>query len=146
MEFDEQSLKVYEIMTVPVITAFEEDDIKSVASKMLKHRIGSLIVTNKKGNEVGIITQGDIIRYFASDGDIMHSKAFEVMSAPLICIDGGKTLEDAARKMADYRVKKLCVKDANNKMVGIVTDNDIMKNASYLIDVLKEVIVSGYIK
>ncbi len=145
----ERSLKVYEIMSFPIVTSFEDDDIKSIAVKMLKHKIGSVIVTNRTGKELGIITQGDIIRLLASSKhkDVLYTfKARELMSEPLIWISGDKELEFAAKTMVKYKIKKLCVRDANKKLAGMITDNDIMKNASYLIDVLTEMINTGYVR
>lgn len=145
-----QPLKVYEIMSFPAVTVDAKEDLKTITTKMLKHRIASVIITGKEGKELGIVTQGDIIRFLASANekeDIMHhTKARELMSSPLIFIEGDKELEVAARKMAEYKVKKLCVRDANTNLVGMITDNDIMKNASYLIDVLIEMVETGYVK
>jgi CBS domain-containing protein len=144
---DEQSLKVFEIMSFPVVTAQEDDDIKSVALKMLKHKIGAVIITNKNGLEKGIITQGDIVRFFATSAqkdDLYALKAKELMSAPLICIGGDKELEVAADVMVRNKVKKLCVRDADRKLAGIITDNDIMKHSRYLIDTLIDMINTGY--
>ncbi len=48
--------------------------------------------------------------------------------------------------MVNKKVKKLCVTNENNELIGIISEGDIVKNASYLIDVLKEIIETGYIE
>jgi CBS domain-containing protein len=48
--------------------------------------------------------------------------------------------------MVKYRIKKLCVVDNSNKVVGVVSEGDIVKNVNYLVDVLKEIIATGYSK
>ena len=144
-----QSLRVHEIMSFPVVTANVNDDLKRILTKMLKHEIASVVITDKSGSGTGIITQGDIIRFFASSNtksNLFSTKAKELMSTPLIFIDGDTELEAAAKRMVEHKVKKLCVRDANNNLIGMLTDNDIMKNASYLIDVLIEMVETGYIK
>ncbi|MDE1824727.1 MAG: CBS domain-containing protein [Candidatus Micrarchaeota archaeon] len=141
---DKQMLRVYEIMSYPVITAGEGEDIKGVAQKMQKYRIGSVVVLNRAKKAEGIITQGDIVRRFAEKkmkGTLYTLKARNLMSKPLKFIGEDETLEEAARTMVEYRVKRLCVVDKEKKkLVGIVTDNDIMKNANYLIDILGEIL------
>ena len=34
--------------------------------------------------------------------------------------------------------------DENGRLVGIISESDIIKNANYLIDVLKELLATGY--
>lgn len=143
----EQPIRVYEVMSFPVVTAFEDDTIKSIALKMLQHKIGSVVVTDRNNKETGIITQGDIVRFFATakpNEDLFNLEAKELMSSPLVYIGGDKELDVAAKKMVDYKVKKLCVRDADRKLAGMITDNDIMKNASYLISVLASMVNTGY--
>lgn len=143
-----RKLEVHEIMSYPVVTVFEEEELKEAASKMVKHGIGSVVVINRSGKAKGIITQGDIVRRFASKpkGALYIMKARELMSKPLVFIKGTEKLEDAVETMKKYKVKKLCVMDGNGELVGIITDNDIMKNAGYLIDVLVDMINTGYVK
>ena len=68
------------------------------------------------------------------------------MSKSLVYIYGDTKIEEAAKKMVQYKIKKLLVMDKEKNLMGIVTDNDIMKNASYLIDVLVEMINAGHVK
>jgi len=141
-------LLVREIMSSPVITAQEDDSIGDVASTMHKRKIGAVIVVDKNGKPVGMITQGDIVRRLVAKKEehLLSAKAKQVMSRPIIFIEQDKSLDEAARTMVAKRVKKLCVVDNSKKLVGIVTDNDIMKNSSYLIEVLSEMINTGYSK
>ena len=137
-----ESLRVRDIMSTPVTTARENDDVYSVTVKMWKRRIASVVVMNSTGKATGMITQGDIIRRLASSprGNLHSMKASQLMSKPLRFISGNEKIADAARAMVEHGIKRLCVIDENKKLVGIVTDNDIMKNAGHLIDVLNEII------
>ena len=47
----EESLNAYEIMNFPVITAFDDDSLKTIAVKMHENEVGSVVITNKKGKE-----------------------------------------------------------------------------------------------
>jgi CBS domain-containing protein len=142
-----RSLLVDDVMSFPVVTAKEKDGIRAVAAKMQKHQIGAVVIVNKLNEPVGIITHGDIVRRVVTrKRSLLFTKAKHAMSKPIIAVNKDEKLEDAARLMVNRKVKRLCVIDRSNRLIGIVTDNDIMKNSSYLIDVLNEMINTGYIK
>ena len=140
-----RSLSVKEIMSYPVITANEKVGIREVAKLMKKHGVDAVVITNKQMEPVGIITEGDIVRRLVSNKrNLWFINAKHVMSKPVMTISRDAMLEDAAKYMAEKRVKKLCVLDNSKKLAGILTTEDITKNASYLINVLEEVIHTGY--
>ena len=142
---DKRSLVVNEIMSFPVITAEEKTSIKAVARKMKDHDIDTIVITNKVGEPIGMITEGDIVRRLLSKKrNLWFSKAKHVMSKPVLTIGEYVKVEDVAKYMVEKKVKRLCVVNGERKLKGIVTQTDIIKNASYLIDVLREIIETGY--
>ena len=141
-----QSLTVSEIMSSPVVTAKDKTSVRDLAKMMSKHRIDAVVITNKLNEPVGMVTGSDIIKKLVSrKRNLLFSKAKHIMSRPVVTTARYVKLEDAARSMANRRVKKLCVVDEGNKVIGIVTSSDITKNASHLIDVLEEIIGTGYV-
>jgi predicted transcriptional regulator len=140
-----RSLTVSEIMSRPVVTAKEKTSIREIAGKMKRHNIDAVVIVNKQNEPIGIITEGDIVRRLVSSKrNLWFVKAKHVMSRPVLTIARTIRLEDAAKRMAEKKVKKLCVVDDNNKVDGMLTTEDITKNASYLINVLEEIIQTGY--
>jgi CBS domain-containing protein len=144
---DSRSLTVNDIMSYPVITSKEKTNVREIAKLMKKYKIGAVVVTNKINEPIGMITEGDIVRRLVSKKrNLWFAKAKHVMSNPIMTTMRHVKLEDAAKYMAEKKIKELCVIDDNNKLVGIITSADIMKNASYLIGVLKEIIHTGYVE
>ena len=140
-----RSLAVNEIMSNPVVTATEKTSIRDIARLMKKHRIDAVVITNKGKEPVGIITEGDIVRRLVSaKRNLWFVKAKHVMSKHVLTTTGRVMIEDAARRMAENRVSKLCVVDDYNKVVGMLTTDDITKNAGCLINLLQEIIETGY--
>jgi CBS domain-containing protein len=140
-----RSLSVKEVMSYPVITAVESTSIREIARMMKRHGVDAVVIMNKGGQASGIITEGDIVRRLVSSKrNLWFVKAVHVMSKPLITIAGGVMIEDAAKQMAEKKVKKLGVINEEGKLAGMLTTEDITKNASYLINVLEEVIKTGY--
>lgn len=116
--------------------------LKQAASLMFKSKIGSLIVT-ESGRPRGIITEGDISRAIARGLDPVKEDVKSIMSSPLITISGDLRVEEAARVMTKAGVKKLPVVE-NGKLVGIITQTDIVGSSFDLVTALKEMVRARY--
>ncbi len=141
-----RSLIVNDVMSFPVITGKERDNIRSVATKMKKYNISAVVIVDDENKPIGIVTEGDIVqRLVSKKRGLLFTKARDAMTKPVITVKKDMSVDDAAKLMVSKKVKKLCVVDDESKLIGIVTEGDIVKNASYLIDVLKEMIETGYV-
>ncbi len=85
-------------------------------------------VVVKEGNEFsGMITERNIISRVVSKGlDPQKIKVSEVMSTPLITISPDATIEEAARKMRDNKIRRLLVEE-NHQKIGIIAESDIVR-------------------
>jgi signal-transduction protein with cAMP-binding, CBS, and nucleotidyltransferase domain len=132
------ALKVKEVMNSPIITAFPDDDAASIARKMKKYEIGSVVVVNDNGDIMGIVTDGDLIRKVVAEGMTPKEvKASGVMSSPVATIDGESDLAQAAREMRAKGVKRLVVLH-NGKPTGVISMSDIINVFPEVLDVLSE--------
>ncbi|ATZ61797.2 MAG: CBS domain-containing protein [Methanosarcinales archaeon Met12] len=135
----ETRISVREIMTKEVVTA-EGDMRASVAGeKMIAHNVGSLIIV-EDGKPVGIVTERDMVRKIISENITPGSVTLrDLMTQPLISIRGDESLDEAARKMMRLDIRRLPVVE-ENKLVGIVTDTDIIAVSPGLTDILTNLI------
>lgn len=141
----DRSLTVGEIMSFPVITGKESDSIRSIAAKIKKHDINGVVIVDKDHTPLRVITSGDIVGGAMTKGkSFFFSKVKHIIRKPVHTITRERTLEEAARYMIDNKVKSICVVDGSNKLIGIITEDDITKNAGYLIEVLNELVRTGY--
>jgi CBS domain-containing protein len=53
-------LKASDVMSTPVVTVKEEDDIRDVARMMEKNMVRRIPVVDQRGNLIGIVAQADI--------------------------------------------------------------------------------------
>ncbi|MGC2483276.1 MAG: CBS domain-containing protein, partial [Nitrososphaeraceae archaeon] len=94
---------VSEIMSEKEIVTAVADTGKSaqdVAQMMVKKKVGSVIIINKKGNPIGIVTERDIVkRVCLKDVAASRIKLEEIMSAPLISIMSYDSIDTASRVM-----------------------------------------------
>ncbi len=142
-----QASKVFvkDIMSSPVVTAKEGDSIKALAKKMFAYDVDSVVIVNENNEPTGIVTEGDIVRRLLSKKrNLWFTKAKHVMSRPALTVSPEAELEEVAKYMSSKKVKRLCVVNEEGKLIGIVTQTDILENANYLIGLLKEMLEAGY--
>ena len=129
---------VRDVMSSPVITVEEDATANHVAELMEKHRLGCIIVTNKQGKPIGIITERDLVtRVLAKNLKPNSLKAKEVMTTPLLTVEPGETISEAARKMSRLNIRRLGVV-YKGQLVGILSSKDILAVMPELIDTIQE--------
>jgi CBS domain-containing protein len=129
---------VRDVMSSPVIIVDEEATANQVAELMDKHELGCIIVTNKEGKPIGIITERDLVtRVLAKNLKPDAIKAKEVMTSPLITIEPGETISEAARKMSRLNIRRLGV-IYKGELVGLVSSKDILGVMPELIETIQE--------
>jgi CBS domain-containing protein len=109
---------------------------------MHDHRIGSIVILRPSNDTktmdkpennmgIGIVTERDVVSYLGSDLALsLRTQISEIMSSPLITISIANSLKDAIEIMQQKNIRRLPVMDGeniDNKMVGIVTDKDILR-------------------
>jgi signal-transduction protein with cAMP-binding, CBS, and nucleotidyltransferase domain len=129
---------VKDVMSSPVVTAEEDQTTDKVAVAMDKEGLGAVIVTNKQGKSIGIITERDlVIRVIAKNMKPDGVKAKEIMTTPLVTIEPEATVSDAARRMNRLDIRRLGVFYKGN-LVGIVSDKDLLGVMPELIEIMQE--------
>jgi CBS domain-containing protein len=130
---------VRDIMAKNVKTVRTDDSVHDAVVKMNKFDVGSVIVTNNN-RAVGIITSKNILnRIVESRLDASTVRAKDIMSSPLITIEPDAPIEDAAKLMAQKRIKKVAVMD-KDKIIGIVSTSDIVKANPTQLGILRELL------
>lgn len=129
---------VRDIMSSPVIAIGEDAPANRVAELMDKHDLGCIIVTNKEGRPLGIVTERDlVVRVLAKNAKPDTLKANEVMTSPLITIEPDATISDAARKMSKLNIRRLGV-IYKKQITGLLSSKDILGVMPELIEIIQE--------
>ncbi|GHT74366.1 inosine-5'-monophosphate dehydrogenase [Bacteroidia bacterium] len=90
---------------------------------MAEYKIGGIPVVDDEHRLVGIVTNRDL--RFQKD---FSRPVSEVMTSEnLVTTDQSTDLEAAADILQNYKIEKLPVVDANNKLIGLITYKDITK-------------------
>jgi CBS domain-containing protein len=96
------------------------------AAKLMKtHKVGSVLV-KREHRIVGIVTESDIIRKVISTERIpYYVPVEEVMSSPIIGIEGRRPITEAAETMNQHGTRHLAVIDGGS-IVGVVSVRDLL--------------------
>ena len=122
-------MRVSDIMIKNVITAGRGEEISKVLKKMEDNRIHQLPIV-QNGKILGIIFLKDIIR-FAHDVEKNTAERF-LTKIPAINAEAG--LQEAVQLLFRLGVRAVPVVD-NDKIVGIISETDLIKNVEYLADI-----------
>jgi len=129
---------VKDIMSSPVVTTDEEAPSNKIAKLMNENKFGCVIVTNKDGKALGIITERDlVVRVLAKNQKPEDVTAKDVMTAPLATIEPDETISDAARRMSRLDVRRLGV-IYRGDLIGLISSKDILGVMPELVEIIQE--------
>ena len=129
---------VRDVMSSPVVTLDEDETANKAAVNMDMKDLGAVIVTNKAGKSIGIITERDlVIRVIAKNLKPDTVKAKEIMTTPLVTVEPEATISDAARRMTRLDIRRLVVIYKGN-LVGIISSKDILGVMPELLEIMQE--------
>jgi CBS domain-containing protein len=105
-----------------------------ISKLMVKNKVGSVIVLDSANLPIGIITERDIIKKVCVTNTLPNEmKADKIMSSPVITIMSYDSIETAAQKMTNYKIKRLPVLEENQQIASILSLTDITKHLSKIL-------------
>ncbi len=125
-------LKVKDAMSDNYIELDANANVKDAINKMIENQKYTVIV-DEGGVPAGIITERDFVtKVLFKQKDIEKTSLKEVMNSPIIFVLEDDLLDYAAKLMSEKKIRKLPVL-RDGKIIGILTENDIIKLAPLLI-------------
>lgn len=101
--------------------------VREAIQELMKHKVGSLLVRDKAGELLGIITERDIFRLAAeNDGQIMDLVIADHMSTDLIIGVPDDDIDYIARIITEKRIRHIPIMEGE-KLYGILSIGDIVK-------------------
>ncbi len=147
-------MQVRDFMIYKVFTATPSTTVKELISILETNRIGGVPVVDEKGNLVGIVSDGDIVRFlspqeekiylayyisYIEEGQKIEDVLREKMNTPIGEIMVKKNLktlspdddfECAIRLISKHHFKKLPVVNGTGRVIGVISRGDIIHNLS----------------
>ncbi len=112
-------------ITTAVVTVSEETTIQEAAQAMVRNRISSLIVLDKRNLPAGIVTDKDLREKVVSKGRSLSEPVRNIMTISLIRVDAADSCFEAVLKMIKYNIHHMLVIE-DGELKGIMTNHDLM--------------------
>jgi acetoin utilization protein AcuB len=129
-------MKVRDLMTGSVVTVRPDTPVLEARQLMVRERIRHLLVTDEKGDLLGIITDRDIRLNLPSQATslsvwelnhlLSRLTVGSVMTAAVITVGPDRDATAAAQLMLDHKIGALPVV-ADTRLVGIITETDMLR-------------------
>ena len=121
--------KVHEVMTDSPRCVTPETPVAEAARLMKSEDVGSLPIL--EGEKLtGIVTDRDIVIQAVAEGKNPSGMPVrEVASRDLVTIGQDEDLSEALRLMASHQVRRIPVVDQDNRLVGVVAQADVAREA-----------------
>ncbi len=104
-----------------------DDTVLKVAATMRDQKISSMVVC-KNNKPVGILTDRDLRNKVVAQGvDPASITAADIMNAPLITVGEDDFIFEALYLISRNNIHRVCVVDKNDRLIGIITDSDILQ-------------------
>ena len=121
--------KVKDVMTERPRAVTPQTSLTEVAELMEAEDVGAIPVV-EDDRLVGIVTDRDIVvRAIAKGKDPRGMPAVEVSSRELVTVNPDDDLSDALELMAQHQVRRLAVTGEDERLVGVVSQADVAREA-----------------
>lgn len=130
-------LFVRDIMQSKIVTVSAGDRLSTVEDIMTLGGVRHMPVVSS-GDLVGVVSERDLLRASLSslsgEAGSDHRRAFlysveiaDVMSSPAVTIGPDAQIREAARVMAEQKIGCLPVVEPCRKLIGLVTETDLLR-------------------
>lgn len=103
---------------------------------MCKEGIGSVMVVDKEGKLIGIVTERDLIHAITKKDIGRGIPVWMIMTENPVTIQPGAQIVEAIKKMRDINVRHLPVVDKDGKPVGMISMRDLIDAAMVFLQLL----------
>ncbi len=110
-----------------IISVAPDDSIKSASELLAAKRIGAVIVRHGDGAIAGVLSERDIVRGVAEQGELcLKMKVSQLMTASVVTCAPEDSVAGIMGKLTDRRIRHLPVVD-NGELVGVISIGDVVK-------------------
>jgi CBS domain-containing protein len=136
------SATVRDVMTTRVVAVRKDASFKDMAAMLRSSRISAFPVVDEARRVIGVVSEADLLvkeavqadgtslmaalRHFREDDKAAGITAGDLMTSPAVTIGADATVEEAARRMYDRKVKRLPVVTKAGLLVGIISRVDVL--------------------
>jgi CBS domain-containing protein len=119
-------MKLNDLFTRSVITAGPEEALAGIARRMQEYNVGTVVIV-EAGRPVGIITDRDLALALGARGLSPRVPVREVMTRHVLAVPEDTGAFTATRFIQDRKARQLPVVDREDRLVGLVSLDDLLR-------------------
>ena len=104
-----------------------EMPIQAAAAVMSQHNSSSIFVREAGGEFVGLVTDYDLRNKVTATGYDILKPVSDIMTSPLVSVPSQALIFESMMEMMQKNIKHLAVRDSKNKVLGVITNRDLLK-------------------
>lgn len=116
---------VANLVTQAPVTLPPTATLAEAARTMVEHKMGSVVVLDDASAPIGILTERDLLRVMAEDGDPHARTVSDEMTSPVVSADVSWEVYEAAAEMTDRHIRHLVVVE-DGRAVGVLSIRDLL--------------------
>ena len=142
-------MKAKDFMIKDVISLNEKASVKDLLKTLMEHKIGGLPLVDDTNKLVGIVSDGDVLRYLNPKAFISYyityieeldenliaksqSHVKAIMTKKVVTVREEDELEDILKLLANHRFKKIPVVNEKREVVGVISRGDMIRKLGEL--------------
>lgn len=130
-------MKVIDMAVHEVATISADQSICACALQMRLDHVGSLVVVDKNQTPLGMITDRDIaIEVVARKLNPEKLTVKDIMTTPVVTATPTESMVVALARMREFGVRRLPIVDEQGKLVGVISNSNLVEELSGLLDSL----------
>lgn len=134
-------MKCKNIMTKSIKTCDYNCSAKEAAQIMKKFNTGAVPVVDAMNKPLGVITDRDItVNAVAESNHPENVKVLNLMTKHIISVHEDDSIDVAAQKMKEYKVRRILVVDDEDRLKGIISLADFaLQDKNEAVEILEQV-------
>lgn len=108
-----------------LVYCYADEPIECAVAKMYASNVGSVVVLDRAGSPVGIITERDIVRLLAEEVDF-KTPLERVARKNLVTASPDDTVIATAAKMIERNIRHIPVVEGG-RVIGVVSIRDVLR-------------------
>ncbi len=119
-------MKLSDPFTRGAVSAGPDDTLASIAARTREHHVGTVVITEDR-RPAGIVTDRDLALALGAEGVSPQAPARQVMSRRVLAIPEDAGIFTATKFIREGGVRRLPVVDARDRLVGMVSLDDLLR-------------------
>ena len=130
-----RSMKVIDMAVHDVATTPSSKTITECAAQMREQHVGSLVIVDDQQIPQGMIADRDIaIQVVALNQDPNKVTVADIMTTPVVTATVDESMVVALARMREFGIRRLPIVDENNKLVGVISNSNLVEELSSLLE------------